>query len=186
MSILKLARMGNPVLRAVAKAVDDPSSAEIRQLVGDMVETMVDAGGVGLAAPQVHVSLRVIVFCVPAQRTTGVPDDVAVDLTAIVNPVIEPVGDDISLGWEGCLSIPGLRGAVPRAARIRYRGLDLNGDRIEREVAGFHARILQHECDHLDGILYPERMKDLRLMGFSEESARYPIDLDAYAAAGRL
>jgi peptide deformylase len=185
MSILKLARMGNPILRAVAKTVEDPTAPEIRQLVGDMVETMADAGGIGLAAPQVHVSLRVVIFCVPASRLSGLPGDIPVDLTAIVNPVIEPLGDEMLLGWEGCLSIPGLRGGVPRYARIRYRGHDLNGDRIEREVAGFHARVLQHECDHLEGVLYPERMTDLRLLGFVEESTRFPIDLEAYAAEGR-
>jgi peptide deformylase len=186
MSILKLARMGNPILRLVAKPVDDPTAPEIRALVSDMVETMADAGGIGLAAPQVHVSLRVIIFCVPASRVTGAPDDDPFDLTALVNPVIEPFGDEKELGWEGCLSIPEMRGVVPRFSRIRYRGLDLSGKPIEREAAGFHARVLQHECDHLDGVLYPERMTDLRLLGFSEESVRFPIDLAAIAAGAGL
>ena len=186
MSILKLARMGNPILRQSAKPVADPTSPEIRQLVGDMVETMADAGGVGLAAPQVHVSLRVIIFCVPAARITGAAGDEPTDLTALVNPVIEPLDEAKDLGWEGCLSIPGLRGAVPRYRRIRYRGTDLGGLTVEREAAGFHARVLQHECDHLDGIMFPERMTDMRLLGFVEESIRYPIDLDAYAAGARV
>jgi len=186
MSILKLSRMGNPILRAVARLVDDPTSAEIRQLVGDMVETMIDAGGVGLAAPQVHVTQRVIIFCVPASRVTGDPDDQPVDLTAIVNPVIEPLDDEVELGFEGCLSIPGLRGAVPRFRRIRYAGFDIDGERVERVVTGFHARVLQHEVDHLDGVLYPERMTDLRLLSFVEEAERYPIDLAAYEADGKL
>jgi peptide deformylase len=178
--------MGNPILRAVARTVDDPTAPEIRQLVGDMVETMVDAGGIGLAAPQVHVSLRVIIFCVPASRSSGAPEDLPIDLTAVINPVIEPLGDQTELGWEGCLSIPGLRGAVPRYSRIRYGGFDLAGERVERQVSGFHARVLQHECDHLDGILYTERMKDMRLLGFGEESMRFPIDLETYATDGKL
>ncbi|HLY58834.1 MAG TPA: peptide deformylase [Stellaceae bacterium] len=185
MSILKLARMGHPVLRIPARPVEDPTAPEIRALVGDMIETMADAGGVGLAAPQVHASLRVLIYCVPAARVSGAADDVPVDLTAIVNPLVEPDGDEQELGWEGCLSIPGLRGAVPRYTRVRYAGFDLDGERIEAVATGFHARVLQHEADHLDGIMYPERMTDLRLLSFIEESARFPVDLAAYAAEGR-
>jgi len=186
MSILKLARMGNPVLRMPARPVDDPSAPEIRALVSDMVETMVDAGGIGLEAPQVHVPLRVIVFCVPAARVSGNPGDMPVDLTAIVNPVLDPEGGEKELDWEGCLSIPGLRGAVPRFKTIRYAGFDLNGERIECVATGFHARVMQHEADHLDGVIYLERMTDMRLLAFTEEAARFPIDLTAYAADGRL
>jgi peptide deformylase len=183
MSILKLARMGHPVLRQIADPVADPTAPEIRQLVADMIETMQDAGGTGLAAPQIHVPLRVIVFRVGAERVTAFPGDGPVALTALINPVMEFPDDDLNLDWEGCLSIPGLRGAVPRYTRLRYAGYGLDGALIEREAAGFHARVVQHECDHLDGVLYLERMTDLRLLTFLEEGQRYPIDLAAYAEA---
>jgi peptide deformylase len=177
MAILKIARMGHPVLRGVAGAVPDPTAPEIRRLVSDMIETLEDIGGAGLAAPQVHVPLRVVIFRVPAERATGRPDDLPQDLLALVNPVITPMGEARELGWEGCLSVPGLRGAVPRWARIHYRGVTPAGTVIDRTVEGFHARVVQHECDHLDGILYPQRMSDLRLLVFNEEGVRYPIDL---------
>jgi peptide deformylase len=177
MAILKIARMGHPVLRGVAAPVVDPTAPEIRQLVADMVETLADIGGAGLAAPQVHVAKRVVIFQVPAERTSGRPGDGPQELTALINPVIEPLGTAMEFGWEGCLSVPGLRGAVPRYARIRYRGITLQGETLEREVEGFHARVVQHEFDHLDGILYPQRMTDMRLLMFNEEAARYPIEL---------
>ncbi len=183
MAILKIARMGHPVLRAAAAEIADPTSPEIARLVADMCETLADIGGAGLAAPQVHVPLRLVIFQVPAERTTGAEGDVALELTALVNPVIEPIGEAREVGWEGCLSVPGLRGAVPRWTRIRYRGLTPRGERIERVAAGFHARVVQHECDHLDGILYPRRMPDLGLLVFNEEGARYPIDLGIGAGA---
>lgn len=182
MSILKIARMGHPVLRGIAAPVTDPTSAEVKRLVADMIETLDDIGGAGLAAPQVHVAQRVVIFKVPAERATGLPSDTAQPLTVLVNPVIEPLPGPIELGWEGCLSIPGLRGAVPRHARIRYRGATPDGEIVEREVEGFHARVVQHECDHLDGILYPQRMTDHRLLVFIEEWQRHPIDLAASAA----
>ncbi len=122
--------------------------------------------------------LRVVIFQVPAERLTGKPDDQAQDLMALINPVIEPLGEAMELGWEGCLSVPGLKGAVPRFARIRYRGVGADGAPIDRTVEGFHARVVQHECDHLDGVLYPQRMTDMRLLMFVEEGARYPIDLE--------
>jgi len=178
MAILKIARMGHPVLRRKADAVPDPAAPEIRALIADMAETLADIGGAGLAAPQVHVPLRVVIFQVPAQRLTGKPDDQAQDLMALINPVIEPQGEAMELGWEGCLSVPGLKGAVPRFARIRYRGVGADGAPIDRTVEGFHARVVQHECDHLDGVLYPQRMTDMRLLTFVEEGARYPIDLE--------
>ena len=181
MAILKIARMGHPVLRCVAEPVADPTAPELKRLIADMAETLADIGGAGLAAPQVHVSQRVVIFRVPEARVTGRPDDPPQELIALVNPVIEPLGEEQELGWEGCLSVPGLRGAVPRHARIRYRGATPDGGMIERVVEGFHARVVQHECDHLDGILYPQRMSDLRLLTFAEEGARFPIDL---AAAG--
>ena len=185
MALLKIARMGNPVLRARAAAVDDPTAPAVQQLVDDMIETMADAGGTGLAAPQVHVKLRVVVFFVGPERLTDLPGDTEQDLTVLINPVIEPIGDERAYGWEGCLSVPGLRGVVPRHLRIRYRGVALDGSTIDRQAAGFHARVVQHECDHLDGILYPQRMTDHRLLVFVEELQRHPIDLAAFLAEGR-
>ncbi len=179
MAILKIARMGHPVLRGIAQPVANPTAPEIRRLVADMVETLDDIGGAGLAAPQVHVPRRVVIFRVADERVTGRPDDLPQDLLALVNPVITPLGEGQELGWEGCLSVPGLRGAVPRWARIRYRGVTPEGESVDRTVEGFHARVVQHECDHLDGILYPQRMSDLSLLVFNEESARFPIDLEA-------
>ena len=182
MALLKIARMGHPVLRARAGEVEDPTAPRIRDLVADMVETMEDAGGTGIAAPQVHESWRVVVFRVGGERLTDLPGDTEQDLTVLINPVIEPVGNEIGFGWEGCLSVPGLRGVVPRHLRIRYRALDLDGRAFEREAAGFHARVVQHECDHLDGILYPQRMTDHRLLVFVEELQRHPIDVAAVLA----
>ena len=179
MALLKIARMGHPVLRGRAAEIDDPRAPWVRRLVEDMIETMEDAGGTGIAAPQVHVPHRVVVFRVDGDRITDLPDDSGQELTALINPVVEPLGDERAYGWEGCLSVPGLRGVVPRHLRVRYRGLDLDGNHIEREVAGFHARVVQHECDHLDGILYPQRMTDHRLLVFSEELQRHPIDVAA-------
>jgi peptide deformylase len=180
MALLKIARMGHPVLRGVAAAVDDPAAPWVRRLVDDMVETMEGAGGTGIAAPQVHQPYRIVVFRVSDERLTDMPGDVAQDLTVLINPVVETVGPERALGWEGCLSVPGLRGVVPRHLHVRYRGTGLDGELIEREVEGFHARVVQHECDHLDGILYPQRMTDHRLLVFLEELQRYPIDLAAF------
>ena len=179
MAILKIARMGHPVLRRAADPVADLASPDLYRLIADMEETLADIGGAGLAAPQVHVPLRVVIFCVPEERVTGRPDDQPQDLAALVNPVIEPLDDEQELGWEGCLSVPGLRGAVPRFSRIRYRAHLPGGGVIDRVASGFHARVVQHECDHLDGILYPQRMTDLRLLTYVEEGQRFPIDLAA-------
>ena len=165
MAILKIARMGHAVLREPAKPVADPTAPEIRRLVDDMVETLADAGGVGLAAPQVHAPLRLVIFEVPPDRN----GEEAVPFTVLINPEIEPLGDDMALGFEACLSIPGMMGAVARHTRIRYRGVGLDGARIEREARDFHARVVQHESDHLDGLLYPMRIRDMRLFGFAEE-----------------
>jgi peptide deformylase len=170
------------VLRARAAEIDDPKAPWVRQLVEDMIETMEDAGGTGIAAPQVHVPHRIVVFQVHGERLTDLPGDSEQELTALINPVIEPIGDERAYGWEGCLSVPGLRGVVPRHLRVRYRGVDLDGNPIEREAAGFHARVVQHECDHLDGILYPQRMSDHRLLVFTEELQRHPIDVAAMLA----
>lgn len=169
MSILKIARMGHPVLLRRAEEVTDPTSDEVKRLVADMVDTLDDAGGAGLAAPQVHGSRRVVVFRVAADRIAEEPEGEPVGLTVLVNPVVEPLGEEMVLGWEGCLSLPGLRGAVPRHACVRYRATTPEGETIERTVSGFHARVVQHECDHLDGILFPARMTDLSLLSFTEE-----------------
>jgi peptide deformylase len=172
MAILKIARMGHPVLLQKCAPVADPGAPEIRRLVADMIETMNDAPGVGLAAPQVYQPLRLFVFRVPGGRETADPDDIPADTTVMINPTVELIGEDRTLGWEGCLSIPGLRAAVPRATRIRYRGMDCDGGVTEREVTGFHARVVQHEYDHLDGILYTMRMTDFRYFGFTDELDR--------------
>ncbi len=175
MAILKIARMGHPVLSVPAQLVADPLAPEIRALVEDMVETMRDAPGIGLAAPQVHVSLRIVIFDVPSGRDASEgegadgPARVPPGLNVLINPEIEPLGDEIEEDWEGCLSVPGLTGRVPRWARIRYAGIDLDGRRIEREAEAFHARVVQHECDHLDGVLYPMRIEDMADFGFVEE-----------------
>ncbi len=169
MSLLKIARMGHPVLVGRAAEVPDPTARDVRRLVEDMIETMEDAEGVGLAAPQVHIASRVMIFKSPPSR--GGEDDPlsVVPLTALVNPEIEPLGDEMVDGFEGCLSIPGLTGVVPRYARIGYRGFTPRGERIEREATGFHARVVQHEFDHLNGVLYTMRMADLRLLSFTDE-----------------
>ncbi|MBV9736270.1 MAG: peptide deformylase [Acidisphaera sp.] len=172
MAILKIARMGHPVLLQKAAPVADPGAPEIRRLVADMIETMDDAPGVGLAAPQVHVPRRLFVFRVPAGRTTGDPGDAPLGTTVLINPLVEPLGEEVRLRWEGCLSIPGLRAAVPRAWRVRYRGMDCEGQEVLGEATGFHAGVVQHENDHLDGILYPMRLTDFSLFGFAEELAR--------------
>lgn len=173
MSILKIARMGHPVLEKRAAPVADPTAPEIARLIADMYETLDDIGGAGLAAPQVHVGLRVVIFEVPAVRTQDESEE-EIPRTTLINPEIEPIGPEIAVDWEGCLSVPGLRGAVPRPARIRYRALTPAGERIEREVDGFHARVVQHECDHLDGVLYPMRMTDLSTLHFVSEMRHNP------------
>ena len=172
MAILKIARMGHPVLRRRADEVTDPTAPEIKRLVADMLETMHDAPGTGLAAPQVHVPLRVVIFEV-AESRAGREGGAAVPLTVMVNPVIEPLADEQATGWEACLSVPGLAGMVPRYRRIRYRAQTPEGESIERIAEGFHARVVQHECDHLDGILYPQRMTDLSLLTFADELRHY-------------
>jgi peptide deformylase len=172
MAILKIARMGHPVLLERCRPVADPGAPEIRRLVRDMIETMEDAPGAGLAAPQVHVPLRLFVFRVQPHRSSGAPDDLVVGNTVVINPVVEPLGEEKHLRWEGCLSIPGLRAAVPRFRRVRYSGVDCDGLAVTAEVGGFHAGVVQHEYDHLDGILYPMRMTDFSMMGFTEETVR--------------
>lgn len=161
--------MGNPILMTPAEAVEDPTSPSIASIVRDMVETMADAGGIGLAAPQVHVGLRIVVYFLPASRAE---DGVGVPLTVMVNPVVEPLGTETVVDREGCLSLPGMSGQVRRARRIRISYQNLDGDRVEGEIAGYHARVIQHECDHLDGILYPMRIEDMSTFGYVDEISR--------------
>jgi peptide deformylase len=172
--ILKIARMGHPVLGQIAAPVADPRTPEIHRLINDMIETMMDANGAGLAAPQVHVPLRIVVFQAPGERSDpGLSEaerfDHTAPLTVLINPEIAVLSPETEGGWEGCLSVPGLRGWVERPAHIRYRGLTPDGQTLTREARGFHARVVQHEVDHLDGRLYPGRMSDLSKLIFESE-----------------
>ncbi len=208
MAVLDIARMGNPILRRRAEPVADPRALAVRRLVADMLETMEFAGGTGLAAPQVHVPLRLVIFYVEGARAAreespGAPGnspggnaddddgDDGVPLTVLINPQIQIIDPTPKIGMEACLSLPDLAGEVPRASAIRYRGLTLEGSEIVREARGFHARVVQHECDHLDGILFPQRMTDLSRLTFTSEldrrARRPPVDLQAPEAgsAGR-
>lgn len=171
MTILKIARMGHPVLLEKAAPVADV--ATVQDLIRSMHDTLVDSGGIGLAAPQVHESQRVILISVPEHRREG--EEPALQITALINPELEPISEERVTGWEGCLSIPGLRGAVPRWSAVRFRALNAQGQPFEGEATGMMARVLQHEVDHLDGILYPMRMNDLTKIGFDEEIARYAL-----------
>lgn len=159
MTIRSILRMGDPRLLAIAKPVDDQDAPEIKELIRDMFDTMEAAGGVGLAAPQIGVGLQVVIF--GFERSERYPDAPPVPQTILFNPVITPLSDQEELGWEGCLSVPGLRGEVPRYRHIRYQGIDEQGNVIDRTAEGFHARVVQHECDHLVGMLYPMRMRDM-------------------------
>ena len=174
MAILKIARMGHPVLLRRAEDVADVTAPEITSLIQDMMETLKDAGGVGLAAPQVHVSKRVFLYFVPESRSEG-EDDPPCDVQVLINPVLEPVGEEQVPRLEGCLSIPGLRGEVPRYRRVRYAGYDQRGSPVQGVASGFRANVMQHEMDHLDGILYPMRMDDLGKLGFDAEVTRYGV-----------
>ncbi len=159
--------MGDPRLLIPAKPVVDPKAAEIRALVEDMRETMKAYNGAGLAAPQIGVPLRCVIF--GGEKSVRYPDSEEIPFTILMNPSIEILSDELIEGWEGCLSVPGMRGLVPRHAEIRYTGINEVGEAIDRTVSGFHAVVVQHECDHLDGILYPMRMPDMALFGFEEE-----------------
>jgi peptide deformylase len=175
MAILKVARLGHPVLRKVAERVDPASlrTSAVQRLIDDMIETMREYDGAGLAATQVHTLKQIAVLEVLGNPRY--PDAPAVPLMVLVNPVVTPLTDEMEEGWEGCLSVPGLRGVVPRYTRIRYGGFDPDGRAIDREAEGFHARVVQHECDHLIGRLYPTRMRDLTKLGYT--SVLFP-DLD--------
>jgi len=172
--------MGDARLMQVAAPVSHYQSKELFSLLQDMRDTMLAMNGVGLAAPQIGVSLRVVIFGVPAPQTkeveaepsganTRYPDADGVPETVLINPVITPLNDSMEDGWEGCLSLPGLRGLVPRYTHIRYQGCDEHGALIDRTVSGFHARVVQHECDHLDGVLYPMRINDMTQFGYTQE-----------------
>lgn len=164
MAILKIARMGHPVLLREAEAVPDPTAPEIRRLVADMVDTLRDSQGIGLAAPQVHVPLRLFIWTGGEAGGGGV--------SVLANPEVDPVGEEVESAWEGCLSIPGLRGCVSRPRRVRFRGLDGEGRPVEGEAEGMAARVIQHEADHLDGVLYTMRMENFSLFGFNDELLR--------------
>ncbi len=167
MAIREVLKMGNPVLLQVAAPVAEFGTAALDALVADMFDTMAALDGAGLAAPQIGVSQRIVIFGVEANPRY--PDVEAVPTTVLINPLIEILDQTLEEDWEGCLSVPGLRGLVPRYRRIRYSGFDQRGQAIERVAEGFHARVVQHECDHLDGILYPQRIRDLRQFGFESE-----------------
>lgn len=166
MTVRRVLKMGDPLLYRKADPVQQFNTPELERLVADMFDTMAALNGAGLAAPQIGVSLRVVIFGVEANPRY--PEAEPVPTTVLVNPVLEPIGDDMEDGWEGCLSVPGLRGLVPRHLRLRYTGFDQHGRPLDRTVSGFHARVVQHEVDHLDGILYPMRLRDIRLLGFEE------------------
>ncbi len=165
MTVREILRMGDERLLRVAQPVRAFGTPELAALVADMTDTMRAANGAGLAAPQIGVDLQLVIF--GFDRNERYPEAPPVPLTVLLNPVISPLGDELVDGWEGCLSVPGLRGMVPRFSRIRYQGVDLHGQPIDREVDGFHARVVQHECDHLIGRLYPTRMQDFTRFGFT-------------------
>ena len=165
MTIREILKMGDPRLLRVAQPVTEFDTPELRRLVADMLETMVAANGAGLAAPQIGVDLQLVIF--GFEHNQRYPDAEPVPMTTLINPVITPLDDTTEDGWEGCLSVPGLRGKVPRWRRIRYQGVDGTGAPIDRVAEGFHARVVQHECDHLIGRLYPTRMRDLTQLGYT-------------------
>jgi peptide deformylase len=176
MSILKVARMGHPVLRSKAKPIDRSQIKHpaLQRLIDDMIETMVDYHGVGLAAPQVHESVRVFVASIdPASPGGDQPENERPEPLAIINPEITPVDGETVEDWEGCLSIPDIRGRVPRARNIKIRAFDRNGERLELRLRDFSARVVQHETDHLDGVLFFDRMKTFDSLTFLEEYSRY-------------
>ena len=185
MTILKIARMGHPILRVRASDVPDPTAPEVARLVSAMVETMEDADGTGLAAPQVHMPWRIVVYKVEAERAEDEDgedgdgaESLGVPLTVLVNPVVEFLDEETSLGFEACLSVPGMAGPVRRHENVRVTYKTLENEDITFEAHGFHARVLQHECDHLDGILYPARIEDMSQFGFVEELGRAQAEGD--------
>lgn len=166
MAVRPVLKMGHPLLQQEAATVTEFDTPALHALIADLFDTMQAEDGVGIAAPQIGVSLQVVIF--GFEQNPRYPDEDGVPQTILINPEIIPLGEEIAEGWEGCLSVPGLRGVVPRYERIRYRGVDPKGQPIEREVSGFHARVVQHECDHLWGVLYPQRITDMRRFGYTE------------------
>ena len=166
MAIKTVLRMGNPILLQQAEPVAHFNTPELHALIQDMQDTMAHMNGAGIAAPQIGVSLQVVIFGVGTNPRY--PDAEQVPYTVLINPVLTPIQDEIEDGWEGCLSVPGMRGIVPRHTRLHYTGFDPFGNSIDRLVSGFHARVVQHECDHLNGILYPMRIKNLKDFGFTD------------------
>lgn len=166
MAIKPVLRMGNPLLLQRAEEIAQFDTPELHALIQDMQDTMAHMNGAGIAAPQIGVSQRVVIFGVG--HNPRYPDAEQVPYTVLVNPVLRPIGDSKEEGWEGCLSVPGMRGFVSRYSRLHYSGFDQYGNPIDRLVSGFHARVVQHECDHLDGILYPMRIDDLRKFGYTD------------------
>lgn len=167
MAVRPVLRMGDARLLRISQPVDDFDTRDLHELLTDMRDTMQALNGAGLAAPQIGVALRVVIFGM--DFNPRYPDAEPVPQTVLINPVITPIGVELEDGWEGCLSVPGMRGLVPRFLRLRYQGFDASGNAIDRTVEGFHARVVQHECDHLDGVLYPMRIRDMRDFGFTEE-----------------
>jgi peptide deformylase len=166
MSVREILRMGDARLLRVAELVDKFDTPDLQALIQDMRDTMAAAHGAGLAAPQIGVNLQVVIFGV--EQNPRYPEADAVPFTILINPTLYKLDEDMEDGWEGCLSVPGMRGLVPRFKQLRYTGVDAQGNPIDRSVSGFHARVVQHECDHLYGVLYPMRMKDMRQFGFTE------------------
>lgn len=166
MSVKEILRMGDPRLLDVAELVDNIGTPQIEALIQDMRDTMAAAEGAGLAAPQIGVNQQLVIFGV--EHNPRYPDAEQVPFTILINPTLYKLDEEIEEGWEGCLSVPGMRGLVPRLKRLRYTGFDPAGNVIDRTVEGFHARVVQHECDHLYGVLYPMRMKDMRRFGFTD------------------
>ncbi len=167
MAIKPVLRMGDPRLLEPSKPIKKFRTAELRNLITDMRDTMASLKGAGLAAPQIGVNLQVVIFGI--ESNPRYPDAESVPFTILVNPKLTPVDKEIEEGWEGCLSVPGMRGLVPRFLNLRYQGFDENGKKIDRTVDDFHARVVQHECDHLAGILYPMRIRDMRNFGYTAE-----------------
>ncbi len=171
MAVREVLRMGDPVLLQKAAPVTNFDTPELHALIQDLEDTMQHMNGAGIAAPQIGVSQRVVIFGQKADdhsKNPRYPNADAVPYTVLINPVLTPLGNAMEDGWEGCLSVPGMRGIVPRYQRLHYAGFDQYGNKIDRLVSGFHARVVQHECDHLDGILYPMRIADLKDFGFSD------------------
>lgn len=166
MAVKAVLKMGDPVLLEVAEKVEAFNSTELDALIEDMQDTMASLNGAGLAAPQIGISLQLVIFGV--EENSRYPDAEGIPFTILINPVITPLSDEIEEDWEGCLSVPGLRGMVPRFTKLRYQGYDQHGNEIDRTVEDFHARVVQHECDHLEGILYPMRIEDFSTFGYTE------------------